>query len=119
MTKTTNRYVITRDFTTRIGAIDQNEAYSARNWESALEIYKACLENMEDEMRTEISRHEISYQDIENEDVTYGYSLIREIGNDENDFTEDEIIDSNSLTYKHVYDQMERERAYQEEAEEE
>ena len=110
----TKRYYVTRDFISRSGGITyQDMVFSAFNFENAEEFYQACLDNIEEEMRSEISRHEIGYQDIINKNVAYGYSLIREEGNDENDFTTDEVIDSFSMSYNHVNYLMERERELQ------
>ena len=120
----TTRYYITVDFTSQSGDIienEQDEFYSALNFENAKELYQACIDNLEEEMRTIISRHEISYQDIKNENVTYGYSLFREGVDDDDGLMTVEPIDSFSMSYNHVHNlmELERERELQEESEEE
>lgn len=116
----TTIYVITKDFIDRSGnLIQQDPVMKISNFETAKEVYQAYVDDLEDEMRTEINRHEISYQDIKNENVGFGYSILREVYDDDDEYVSADDINSFSLTYKFVHDQMEREREYQEEAEEE
>ncbi len=116
----TTIYVITKDFIDRSGNLfQQDPVMKISNFETAKEVYQAYVDDLEDEMRTEINRHEVSYQDIENENVGFGYSILREVYDDDGDYVEAEDINSFSLTYNYVHYQMQRELEYQEEAEEE